>query len=59
MDELAPAPAQRTSDNGGRGPAEEAFSARPKAPKKVRLAPVPAPSGEAKVESEHQLDVLA
>jgi hypothetical protein len=59
MEELAPAPAQRTSDNGGRGPAEEAFSARTKVPKKVRPVPAPEPTTEAKVESEHQLDVLA
>ena len=35
MDDLAPAPAQRTSDDGGRTP-EENLAARKKAVKKVR-----------------------
>ena len=38
MDDLAPAPAQRTSDDGGRTP-EQNFAARKKAVKKVQPAP--------------------
>jgi hypothetical protein len=58
MDDLAPAPAQRTSDDGGRRP-EEVLSARKKAPKKTRPAPAKEETPEARVESDHQLDVLA
>ena len=60
MDDLAPAPAQRTSDYGGRGP-ENNLAARKRPVKKVQ--PVPAreqsPEPEPKPESDHELDVLA
>ena len=61
MGDLAPAPAQRTSDDGGRT-REENFAARKKAVKKV---PPPAPKPEAEPElvpepeADHQLDILA
>jgi hypothetical protein len=66
MDDLAPAPAQRTSDNGGRT-REENFAARRKAVKKVQPAPVPKPDRDPEPAPElapepatdHQLDVLA
>jgi hypothetical protein len=58
MDDLAPAPAQRTSDDGGRGP-EEILSARKKAPKKAHPEPAKEQTPEARTESDHQLDVLA
>jgi hypothetical protein len=62
MDDLAPAPTQRTSDEVGRT-REVNFAARKKAMKK--LQPVPAKKPEPEVapepdpESEHQLDLLA
>ena len=62
MDDLAPAPAQRTSDNGGRT-LEQNLTARRKAAK--NLPPVPAqkqdpePDLAPEPESDHQLDVLA
>jgi hypothetical protein len=62
MDDLAPAPAQRTSNDGGQRPAEN-FAARKRALKKV--SPVPAkkpdlePEPEPAPESQHQLDVMA
>jgi hypothetical protein len=62
MDDLAPAPAQRTSDDGGRT-REENFAARKKAVKKVQPAPAPKPEAEAELppepEADHQLDILA
>jgi hypothetical protein len=54
MDDLAPAPAQRTSDDVGRKP-EEILSAR----KKARPVPAKEQNPEARTESDHQLDVLA
>ncbi|MGO8818157.1 MAG: hypothetical protein ACLQVG_26225 [Terriglobia bacterium] len=62
MDDLAPAPAQRTSDNGGRSPGQN-FTARRKPAKNMapeaahkqdpdpRLAPEPV--------ADHEIDVLA
>jgi hypothetical protein len=66
MDDLAPAPAQRTSDDGGRTP-EQNFMARKKAVKKVPAAPARkqdaepdlAPEPEPDPEFDHQLDLLA
>ena len=63
MDDLAPAPAQRTSDDGGRTP-EQNFTARKKAVKKVQAAPAQNPDPEPELAPEpepvdHQLDVLA
>ena len=64
MDDLAPAPAQRTSDNGGRTP-EGTFSARKKAVKKVQPAPAKEQYPELELapepepELDHQLDLLA
>jgi hypothetical protein len=62
MGDLAPAPAQRTSDNGGRTPGEN-LAARKKAVKKVQAAPAqkqdPEPEQVPEPESDHQLDVLA
>ena len=61
MDDLAPAPAQRTSDDGGRT-LEQNLAARKRAVKKV---PPPAPKPDAEREiapgpaADHQLDVLA
>jgi len=61
MDELAPAPAQRTSDNGGRSP-EQNFPARRKAVKKVQPASAQKQDPEPELAHEpypdHQLDVL-
>jgi hypothetical protein len=61
MNDLAPAPAQRTSDNGGRTTAE-AFTARKKAVKKMQPAPVQKPDSEPDLppepETDHHLDVL-
>jgi len=58
MDDLAPAPAQRTSDDG-RLKAEDAFSPRKKAPKKVPLVPPKGKEAHTEGEPDHQLDVLA
>ena len=62
MDDLAPAPAQRTSDNGGRA-REENFAARKKLVKKLQPAPAQKPDPEPGLAPEpaadHQLDVLA
>ena len=62
MDDLAPAPAQRTSDNGGRSP-EENSPARRKPGKKVQPAPAqkqdPDPDLAPEPETDHQIDVLA
>jgi hypothetical protein len=62
MDDLAPAPAQRTSDNGGQT-LEGNRAARKKAVKKVQPAPVrmqdPEPELAPEPELDHQLDVLA
>ena len=68
MDDLAPAPAQRTSDNGGRTPGEN-FAARKKPVKKVQPTPAqkqdaepdlaPEAEPEADPESDHQIDLLA
>jgi hypothetical protein len=61
MDDLAPAPAQRTSDDGGRTPTES-FTARKKALKKGQQAPAlppdPEPELPSEPESDHHLDVL-
>jgi hypothetical protein len=66
MDDLAPAPTQRTFDDVGRTP-EGNFMARKKAMKKVQSAPAkkqdpdpePAPEAEPEPELDHQLDLLA
>jgi hypothetical protein len=64
MEDLAPAPAQRTSDNGGRTPGYN-FTARKKAEKKVQAVPArnqdpePELAPEPDPEGNHQLDVLA
>ena len=66
MDDLAPAPAQRTSGDGGRTP-EQNFMARKKAVKKVQAAPAReqdaepdvGPEPEPETESDHQIDLLA
>ena len=62
MDDLAPAPAQRPSDNGGRT-LEGNLAARRKAVKKVEPTPAPKPDPEPDLAPEpdpdHQLDVLA
>jgi hypothetical protein len=62
MDDLAPAPAQRTSDDGGRTP-ERSFAARKKAVKKVQDLPARTESSEpdagSEPESDHQIDLLA
>jgi hypothetical protein len=66
MDDLAPAPTQRTFDDVGRTP-EENFTPRKKAVKKVQPAPAqkqvpgpePAPEPESEPELDHQLDLLA
>jgi hypothetical protein len=62
MDDLAPAPAQRISDNGART-SEASFAGRRKAAKK--LSPVPVqkkdsePALDPEPETDHQIDVLA
>jgi len=62
MDDLAPAPTQRTSDDGGRN-TRESFTARKKAVKKVQVAPAksqdPEPEPTPEPERDHLLDVLA
>jgi hypothetical protein len=64
MDDLAPAPALRTSDDGGRTPGEN-FAARKKAVKKVPPTPAKKPDPEPELapepepEADHQLDLLA
>jgi hypothetical protein len=58
MDDLAPAPAERTSDDGGRK-LEEILSARKKVPRKARPVPAEEQKPEARTEPDHQLDVLA
>ena len=64
MDDLAPAPTQRTSDDGGRTPGQS-FTARKKAVKKIQAAPAqkqdPEPDLAPELEpgTDHQLDVLA
>ena len=61
MDDLAPAPAQRTSDDGGRTP-EENFAARKRAVKKApppAQPPDPEPEAAPEPDPDHQLDVLA
>ena len=64
MDDLAPAPTQRSSDDARRTP-ETNFAARKKAMKKVPPAPAKKPEPEPELapepepESEHQLDLLA
>ena len=60
MDDLAPAPTMRTSDNGGRA-REENLASRKKAVKKVQPASLPKPEPDPAPESaaDHQLDVLA
>ncbi len=56
MDDLAPAPAQRPSDDGGLRP-EAIFSPRKKAAKKPSAAPLK--DGDPENEPDHQLDVQA
>ena len=66
MDDLAPAPAQRTSDDVGRT-REESFTGRRKTVKKAPPAPVRTqelepdllPDPESEPESDHQIDLLA
>jgi hypothetical protein len=64
MDDLAPAPAQRASDDVGWTP-EQSLAARKKAAKKVQPAPakkqepVPEPDLTPEPEPDHQLDLLA
>lgn len=62
MDDFAPTPAQRTSDDGGRTP-EQNLVARRKALKKPQSAPAskpdPEPERGPEPEPDHQLDVLA
>jgi hypothetical protein len=62
MDDMAPAPTQRTSDDVGQT-REMSFAARKKATKKMKPAPVKNPSPEAEngpePEPEHQVDLLA
>jgi hypothetical protein len=62
MDDLAPAPAQRTFDKVERTP-DESFMARKKAVKKVPPAPSrppdPEPEPAPEPELDHQLDLLA
>jgi hypothetical protein len=62
MDDLAPAPAQRTSDDAGRTPGQN-FAARKKAVKKVQELPVqkqdPDPDLAPEPDADHQIDVLA
>jgi hypothetical protein len=62
MDDLAPAPTLRTSDNGGRT-REEKFAGRKKAVKWVEPAraqnPEPEPEPAAEPLSDHRLDILA
>jgi hypothetical protein len=58
MDDLAPAPAQRTSDDGGRRP-EENIAARKRAVKKVQSIPAKEQGPEPEPETDHQLDILA
>lgn len=64
MDDLAPAPTQRTFDDAGRV-RDESFRARKKAVKKVPPAPSPepdpevVPDPESETDPDHQLDLLA
>lgn len=62
MDDLAPAPAQRTFDSVGRTQ-EDGFASRKKAVRKTPKAPDPRPESEADAtpepEPDHQLDLLA
>jgi hypothetical protein len=58
MDDLAPAPLQRTPEEGGRQP-EEVFPVRRKLSRKAPPEPVKEPNPEVAKDSEHQLDVLA
>jgi hypothetical protein len=62
MDDLAPAPAQRTSDDVGRTP-EQSLAARKRAPRKAQSVPGKKQEVERdltpEAESVHQLDLLA
>jgi len=58
MDDLAPDPPQRTSDEGRPRP-DELFSPRRKVPKKVAPVPAKDPEAEPQSERDHELDVLA
>ncbi len=62
MDDLAPAAAQRTSDDGGRV-REESFTPRKKAGKKAVPAPEEKPASQPvpaiEPGAEHELDILA
>jgi hypothetical protein len=61
MDEMAPAPPQRTSDDGGQ--TRELGFGRKKSARKVKPAPAKDPGPEPEVgsdsEPEHQVDLLA
>ena len=63
MDDMAPAPTQRTSDDGGQT-REMSFAARnKKSAKKVKPVPAQDPGPEPEIgpesEPEHQVDLLA
>lgn len=62
MDDLAPAPTQRSSDDRGQE-SRETFMARKKATKRATVAPVknpnPEPQPKPDPEPDHFLDVLA
>ena len=60
MDDLAPAPTQRTSDEGGPRP-EQSLVPRKKVPRKAPPSPLPAkePDPDPSTERSHELDVLA
>lgn len=62
MDDLAPAPAQRTFDKVGRTQ-EDGFASRKKAARKTPKSPDPKPESVADMTPEpdpdHQLDLLA
>ena len=60
MDDLAPAPAQRTSDESGPRP-NELFVPRKRVTKKVPAAPASEkePEPEPDKENNHEIDVMA
>jgi hypothetical protein len=60
VDDLAPAPAQRTSDEGGPRP-DELFVPRKRVTRKVAPAPAPEkePEAEPNTEHNHEIDVMA
>jgi hypothetical protein len=61
MDDLAPAPMQPTSDNGGRIPEETLRRKRKakKAPQRATSEPAKEETSTVEGESDHQLDVVA